>query len=117
MATKRKKKLAEEPAQGQPLKMEPIEIAKIMRYQAEFEALKARADIYKMQSEALIVKLDPKGEIKASLDEQQRFMAAAALVSARYAEVRESVGKRLGIDMSKYSFDDETGVLWAHNLD
>ena len=92
----------------------PLEVARMMRFRAETEALRARAASCKSKTDALLAKLDPKGEIVASIEEQQRFNAAAALAESRHASLTAEIGKRLGIDMGRYSFDDETGILFEH---
>ena len=87
------------------------ELYELRLAEAEIRCAQQQIETSKFRRLYILALLDPKGRIAA--EEKARDAAAASLVESRkrYEAVRNLAGKRLNLDLSKCSFDADTGVV------
>lgn len=113
MARKKNENL-EVAADPQPLCLDEMTMHKLARFAAEMESLQNQVSVQRLLKDNLLIKIDPHGML-AKLDSKiQDLSSKYHVANEKYAKLRGEVGEKLGIDMSKYSYDDETGAL--HDL-
>lgn len=115
---KRKAKHAEEvvpesvtPTEVAPPQLTQRELYELRLAEAEIRCAMQEMEAAKFRRLYILALLDPKGRVAA---EDKKHEAAAKTVQEtrrRYQNVQVMAGKRLGLDLSKCSFDADTGVV------
>lgn len=112
--------VVEAPPAPAPPPVEPVFVRKVLS-RAELDGL-ARwtaeakyADVYLTLKERdrkeLLARIDPKNEL-APIDQHIANAKAAKTQAAnQYMKITAAASSRLGVDVTKYAYDDETGLL------
>lgn len=87
------------------------EAARMLAYGCEVRMHDAEAQLAKLTHDVLVAKLDPKGMIAEQAAKFRNSSGQWNDCKKRYEDFKKSIGDRLGIDLSKYSYDDDTGEL------
>ncbi len=102
----RKSKKAIEPAQ-----LTPEELYKLRAFIAEADLAQTKMTITLAQKKDYLQKIDPENK-SGMMDEQIRtFASEAANKRAIFNETLTKIGTRIGIDINKCTWDDETGMV------
>ncbi len=109
-------KKAKKPSNETPgsLRLDEITMLRLARADAEMRASSSEVLIKKGVKEGIMRKVDPQDVLKKLDLEIQALTARYHQNQAEYARIRDEAGKKLGIDMKNYSYDDTTGIL--HDL-
>jgi len=93
------------------LTLSDLDTQKLARYSLEFELLEQKVAVQRLLRDAFLAKVDPQG-VLAKLDAKiQELTRNHHTARQKYTEIRKNIGDSLGIDLSEYSYDDESGVL------
>lgn len=87
------------------------ELLLLRALEAETKAMSLEARIIAIEKAALLRKIDPENKIEQmnqGIDARKEIARKKKLL---YVAAISKIEKRLGISMSEYSFDDETGTL------
>lgn len=87
------------------------ELLLLRALEAETKAMSLEARIIAIEKAALLRKIDPENKIEQmnqGIDTRKEAVRRKKLL---YVAAISKIEKRLGISMSEYSFDDETGTL------
>lgn len=87
------------------------EIHALEKAQLQAELAGVRFQLVQAMKREYIAKIDPQGNIAAMDDQAKRLSADASEAKQSYANTVAAIEKRLGVKMSDYAWDDETGVL------
>lgn len=97
--------------QGQPLAMSQMELLRIKLASMTAQKAKVELAFVSLQRMSFIEKVDPEGKI-AEFDKQLKDkMGQLQQLVKNIENIQKEVSVRLGIDLKKYAFDEETGTL------
>ncbi len=102
----------EKPKEVPPPQLTQAELFLLRMAQTELRAAQSEAEASKFRRLYILALLDPKGRVLA---EEKTGAAAAQAVkdaSAKYVGTLQRASKRLGLDLSKCSFDADTGQVF-----
>jgi hypothetical protein len=106
-----KKRKGQDPEQLAVLALTALELAELARVYAEQRALRAELRLAWAERSGFLSRVDPAGtlykldaDIAAKTDEGRG-------VQAREVTIRTGIEARIGVDLSRYSYDDNTGTL------
>lgn len=88
-----------------------VELLKLKLAEAEMKCANLSANIKLMERNAYVTKIDPENKLGQIEAEIRSFLERASQSKNKYNETIASVESRVGIKMSDYSYDDETGTL------
>jgi hypothetical protein len=111
----RKPKAAASPEATLPpddLTLSEKEVLKMRLHDAEFRQHSAEATARYLEKQALLRQLDPDNRLGLLDQAIGRSGEAAAKAKAAHAEVVKHIETRLGITLTDYSYDADTGRLW-----
>ena len=91
--------------------LQRAELDALGRWAAEMRYSDLVAQIRAQELKALVAKLDPNGEIAAAEKKVAAARESELHARSRYKSAFASAGQRLGIELSDYGYDDETGLL------
>ncbi len=96
------------------LRLSDLERLKLLRFDAEIRAIDANNTNLAVSLRAYIKQVDPNGIIVQTQNSIDANTKKRTELFHEYEKLREEIGTKLGIDMTKVSFDDETGVIHEH---
>lgn len=101
-------------AEPKLMKLTDTERLKLRLFESESARWTGEGHIRQGRRAAYLQKIDPEGQL-AKMDQELRAVAERSSTAKRqYMEVVKSIESRLGIKLSNYSFDDESGALIPH---
>jgi hypothetical protein len=92
-------------------KLDELTLAKLLRYDAETRAANLEIQLLQKELTDYIVKVDPSGTIGKTHLAISNIVARRCEMKARYDMHLKAAGLKLDIDLTKCSFDDETGII------
>jgi hypothetical protein len=95
------------------LTLSPLNLQKLSRYSLEMELLEQKITVQRLLKDMLLAKVDPHGALAKLEMKIQEMTVGYHKARAKYQDVRTDVGNDTGVDLSKYSYDDESGILHA----
>lgn len=94
------------------LTLEEREVLRLRLHDAEFRQHSAEATARYLEKQALLRQLDPDNKLGVLDQAISRSGEAAAKAKAAHAAVVQDIEARLGITLTDYSYDADTGRLW-----
>jgi hypothetical protein len=112
---KRKSKQAEEapaaPVEVAPPQLTQRELYELRLAEAEIRCAAKEIEASKFRRLYILALLDPKGRVAAEDKARETAMRNMTESRKRYESVRNLASKRLNLDLSRCSFDADTGVV------
>ena len=115
---KRKAKHTEEvvpesvtPTEVAPPQLTQRELYELRLAEAEIRCAQKEIEASKFRRLYILALLDPKGRVAAEEKAHDAALKNIQETRRRYQNVQVMAGKRLGLDLSKCSFDADTGVV------
>jgi hypothetical protein len=110
--TKKSKKLDIyiDPIEG-ARKINQEHLQKLLRYEAEVRASKAELTLKQMQAAELFKKIDPEGMILKAQIDLELTKNSYTKYKDQYQSIMQEIGQVYGVDLTKVSYDDETGII------
>lgn len=113
---KRKQKQAEEVAAVAPVEVAPPQLTQRELYElrlaeAEIRCAQKEIEASKFRRLYILALLDPKGRVAAEEKAHDAALKNVQETRRRYQNIQILAGKRLSLDLSKCSFDADTGVV------
>lgn len=106
-----KKSKSPDPEPPTVLALSPLELAELARVHAEQRALRAELRLSLVERSGFLARVDPGGTLyKLDADITSKTDEGRA-AQAREVTIRAGIEARLGVDLSRYSYDDNTGTL------
>lgn len=96
------------------LRLDEMSLQRLCRLEAEVRAGQAQFTLESMQMAQYVASIDKDGVINKMQVGLRTLAQHVQTVEAAYNALREETGKRIGINLREYSFDDQTGVLHKH---
>lgn len=93
------------------LKLSDILRLTLLRYEAEVRASDGEIRLHVGSLESYIKSIDPEGKITKMQSEIQALVHNRDLIKKKYQDTLKEIESELGISMSDFSFDTETGIL------
>lgn len=87
------------------------ELDGLARWAAEAKFADAYTELRERDRKALLARIDPKDELAPIDRALTNARAAKAKAAAKYMSLAEAASRRLGVDVTQYAYDDETGIL------
>lgn len=87
------------------------ELDALARWAAEAKYADIYAELRERDRKTLLARIDPKNELAPIDQALANAKAAKAKAAAKYMTVAETASKRLGVNVTDYAYDDETGLL------
>jgi len=87
------------------------EMDSLARWATEVHYADVMAELRMRDRRELLARIDPKGELEAIDRNLDLARTARATSKSKYLSVAASASNRLGVDVTQYAYDDETGVL------
>lgn len=115
---KRKAKVPDEavtepvmPVEVAPPQLTQRELYELRLAEAEIRCAQKEIEASKFRRLYILALLDPKGRVAAEEKAHEAALKNVHETRRRYQNVQLMAGKRLGLDLSKCSFDADTGVV------
>jgi hypothetical protein len=86
-------------------------LQKLLRYEAEVRASKAELTLKQMQASELFKKVDPEGLILKAQIDLELTKATYSKYKDQYQSIMQEIGQIYSVDLTKVSYDDETGII------
>lgn len=90
------------------------ELLEIKLAEAEERALRAEVLVEQLQRTVHLMQIDPQGKVLAMDQKIQSKMAAFTKLQEKQKQKIQLIEARLRIRLTEYSFDEETGKLYAN---
>lgn len=87
------------------------ELDGLARWAAEAKYADAYAELRERDRKTLLARIDPKDELSPIDRALTNARAAKTKAAAKYMSIAETASRRLGVDVTQYAYDDETGLL------
>ena len=87
------------------------ELDGLARWAAEAKYADIYTELKERDRRTLLARIDPKNELAPIDQALANAKAAKAKAAARYMSVAEAASRRLGVNVTEYAYDDETGLL------
>jgi hypothetical protein len=99
------------------LSLDASSLDRLLRFDAEARVLSGAIELEKLKREIVLAKLDPNG-LLAKYDAKIRALTQDYQKSREtYERVQKTLGEGLGVDLTKYAIDDESGILRELSVD
>lgn len=116
---KRKQKQVEEavveapavPVEAPPPQLTQRELYELRLAEAEIRCAQKEMEASKFRRLYILALLDPKGRVAAEEKAHDAALKSVQETRRHYQNIQVLAGKRLGLDLSKCSFDADTGVV------
>lgn len=102
----------EKPKEVAPPQLTQAELFLLRVAQTELRAAKSEAEASKFRRLYILALLDPKGRVLAEEKTGKAADEAVKDATAKYVGTLQRASKRLGMDLSKCSFDADTGQVF-----
>jgi hypothetical protein len=93
------------------LSLSEVQLLKMLRAEAELRAATAELQLAQVLLEQTVKTVDPEGKIAAQANRLRAAGSAVATARKLHEDTGANVGKELGVDLKKCSFDDVTGAI------
>lgn len=93
------------------VKLDELSMLRLAKANAEARAASSEVLVKKGVKEGILNKVDPHGVLKKLDNEIQFLTARFHEAQQELMEVKKEIEGRMGIDLTKYAYDDKTGVL------
>ena len=91
-----------------------VELWKLRALEAEVKCTIIQTELLLLKKKLYLDKIDPDGKL-ASFDRDIRSLSTEQTErKCRGQEIKKLAEERLGIDLSKYSYDEENGTVFPH---
>lgn len=97
--------------QGQPLAMNQTELLRVKLASMAAQKAKVELALVGLQRQSFIDKVDPEGKIAEFDKALKDKLGQLQQLIKNIESIQKEVSVRLGIDLKKYAFDEETGIL------
>jgi hypothetical protein len=87
------------------------QLLKVLRAEAEVRASTAELQLHQLILEQTIKTIDPEGRIAAQAARVKGLSGAVVVARKIHEDTTDAVGKQLGVNLRKCSFDDVTGTV------
>lgn len=87
------------------------ELDALSRWAAEAKYADIYAELKERDRKALLARIDPKNELAPIDQALANARSAKAKAASKYVSVAQAASQRLGVDVTQYGYDDETGLL------
>jgi hypothetical protein len=107
----KKQKPAEQAEQPKELSLTQVEVLSLRLYHSENERSQKAFTLAGINRAAYLKQIDPQENLSKFEAEMRASAAASEEARKRYQDVMQSAEARLGIKLSEYTFDGDTGLL------
>ena len=87
------------------------ELHKLVLFQAQISHAKAEAETCRRRRKWILSLLDPKGTVETEEARRDKWLTETANIGKKYEAMLARASMRLNLDLSKCSFDTETGLV------
>lgn len=87
------------------------ELDSLARWAAEAKYADIYTELKERDRKTLLARIDPKNELEPIDKALANARAAKAKAASKYVSVAQAASQRLGVDVTQYGYDDETGLL------
>lgn len=92
-------------------KLERTEMLELQLAEAVHRAAQAELKLSSLRRQTFIREVDPKGVLDGMEKEMRAHMAEISASKNKHLALKAAISSRLGVDLDKVSYDDETGVV------
>jgi hypothetical protein len=96
----------------EPKKLDELTLCKLARNEALLYAHKVEAEYLKLKLSTFLEKVDPENVIQTLSDGVRLSVEKLQKSKEERAALLNQIQENLGVDMTKHSYDDQTGVIY-----
>lgn len=96
------------------MKIDDMSLQKLCRLEAEVRAGRNQFTLEQLQMANYVASIDKDGVINKMQASLQSLVQQVQTAEAAYNGLRDEIGRKLGINLREYSFDDQSGLLHKH---